>query len=267
MVKKHIALLCLVAIGMLSLGIVNVQAQDADEADQPYWYVNFFTVDWNKADSLAKLWEITEPVRELQKENGEILAWMGLMHDTGNEQNVVIMTKYPSWSAMRAESDAFETVFSNAAERARLNDGFSWVYEGGAHQDVIYSESPGSVMPSPEDTTTGAYWYASFYEVPWARMDSLQTLWELTADVPAEAKRNGSILGAIGLVHHTGVQQANVVTLTKFPSWDAMESRSWGGAFRTVVPDDARRSELNAGFGHVYSDAPHYDVIYVQPGQ
>lgn len=240
-------------------------AQESAEEETPYWYVNYFTIDWTRTDSLIKLWTLTEPVRELRKKNGEILEWLGLMHNTGNEHNVVIMTKYPSWSAINADSKATETVFTNAAERARLNDGFNWVFGAAPHQDVIFRESPGSIMPSPEDSTEGAFWYATFDEIPWARVDSLRTLWETTAAVPAEAQRNGSILGTIGLFHHTGVHHANVVTLTKYPSWDALEARSWGGALRTVEPDSSRRAELNSGFSFVFGETVHYDVIYTQP--
>lgn len=263
---KRALVLCIALITTTGLPTL-ATAQEADEQETPYWYVSYYSVDWSRTDSLTNLWERTAPVRALQKENGEILEWIGLIHQVGNEKNVVTMTKYPFWDAIDEQSDAFETVFPNAAERALLNDGFNWVYGSGAHQDVIYTESPGSVMPSPEDTTEGAFWYASFYEIPWARVDSLNTLWTTTADVPAEAQRNGSILGSIGLIHHTGVQPANVVTLTKYPSWEALEDRSWGEAFSTVEPDSVRRAELNDGYSYVYTGAPHYDVIYVQPTQ
>jgi hypothetical protein len=240
------------------------KAQDAAEESQPYWYVSYYTVDWSKTDSLTKLWEMTKPVRERAKQDGEILEWIGLIHDTGNEHNVVMMTKYPSWSAMRAPNEAFQEVFPNAAERARIGEGYNWVFGAGAHQDGIYTESPGSLLPSSDDDAEGAYWYATFYDIPFSRVDSLQALWEATAEVPAEAHRNGSILGTLGLVHHSGMG-ISVITMSKFPSWDALEDRSWGGAFRAVMPDDERRAELNAGFGYVFQGAPHYDVIYVQP--
>ena len=266
---KHFLLLsaaCLVALGMPTPST----AQESTEQQTPYWYASYFSIDWTRTDSLTKLWKLTEPVRELQKENGEILEWLGLVHHTGNEQNVVVMTKYPSWKAINAQSDALESVFPNAAERARLNDGFNWVFGAAPHQDVIYRESPGAIMPSAEDPTEDTFWYAAYYEIPLVRTDSLNKLWAINADVAKEAKRNGSILGTVSLVHHTGVHHATVVTLTKYPSWEALEVQSWNGAQQAVEPDSSRRAEINAGFTYVFQDegtglVPHYDVIYIQP--
>lgn len=243
------------------------KAQASAEQETPYWYVSFYSVDWTRTDSLVKLWKMTEPVRALRKRNGEILEWLGLMHHTGNEQNVVMMTKYPSWKAMNASDSAMAQVFPDEAERARINDGFGWVFGGGGHQDVIYGESPGSIMPSADDTTQGALWYASFYEMPWARVDSLNKLNKMTAALSAEGVRTGALLGTIGLVHHTGVHHANVVTLNKYPSWEALERQnSWvSGAFETVEPDSARRAAIFSGYQYVFQGIPHYDVIYGQP--
>ncbi len=245
----------------LLLAMLAPCATAQDDGDQAYWYVSYYTVDWPKVDSLTKLWKMTEPVRAQAKADGEMLAWIGLVHHTGNEHNVVSMTKYPSWSAMNASSEAMRKVFTNANERARINEGYGYVFAGAPHQDVIYSESPGSIVPSLDEE---GFWYASFYDMPWPQVDSLRTLWQETADVPAEAIKNGSIVGNLGLVHHTG-GGASVVVLTKFPTWDALEARSWNGAFRTVVPDEARRNALNAGFRFAYREVPHYDVIYGQP--
>lgn len=253
--------LCLICcLGLTTFSV----AQDEAEAPTPYWYVSYYEIDWAKTDSLFKLWEKTQPVRDLQVERGEMLAWIPLVHHSGQEHNVVMMTKYPSWAAMNADSDAFRTVFTDSTERSMINSGFNWVFGDGAHDDVIYGELPGAILPDPQAEAEG-YWYASYYEMPFGKIDSLNTMMGmLAADVNQEAVNNGSITGTLSLVHHTG-KGPTLVQMSRYSTWDALENRSNNGALAKVVPDESKRQEYIRSFQYIYQGAPHYDAIYAQP--
>jgi len=239
-------------------------AQSSDGDDRAYWQISYYNIDFTKMDSLESLWILNEPVVALRKERGEILESINLIHQQGNEHNVMQMTKFPSWSAINASSDAYRTYWADDDERAGMNDGFAYIYGAGAHQDGIYFERPGSIMPSSDDAE-GAYWYASYYKIDQTKMQGLNQLWRATADVSAEAVHNGSILGRLILVHHTGVLSSNVIFLTKYPSWDALEYRGLGDAARTVEPDSLQRVANGAGFQRAFENNDHYDVIYRDP--
>jgi hypothetical protein len=64
-----------------------------------------------------------------------------LVHHTGDEYNIVIMTLFPSWEAIGEGarwSEVFEALEPDAERRAEVNDGFDWVFQGAKHYDIIY---------------------------------------------------------------------------------------------------------------------------------
>ena len=113
------------------------------------------------------------------------------------------------------------------------------------------------------DTPPERWVYASYWKMPWDRMDSLTKLNKLYP-VVAKAKELGTILDRVMLVHHTG-NEYNLVVSTAFPSWEAIgKGARFGEAFRALEPDSLRRAEVNAGFNWVFrpEGTAHYDVIY-----
>ncbi|MDX1616693.1 MAG: hypothetical protein R3300_20470 [Candidatus Promineifilaceae bacterium] len=135
---------------LLTLGLfvlllsVPADALAQEEADDTaYWYVSHYQIPWAKVDSLVSLEKRYSPqIREATTpEETGVLDRKVLIHDTGNEWNVVIMTKFPSWEAIRAEIDVLELVFPDEAERSALQEAYGWVFEDTDHWDAIYVEA------------------------------------------------------------------------------------------------------------------------------
>lgn len=137
--------LSLTLLAAIALAIVPGRAAAQQESDAPYWYVSHYEVPWARVDSLVALEQkYSSMVREeMTPEQTGILDRKVLIHDTGNEWNVVIMTKYTSWAAIREEPavDIMETVWPDEAEREEIQAAFNWVYEGTEHWDAIYREA------------------------------------------------------------------------------------------------------------------------------
>ena len=110
------------------------------------------------------------------------------------------------------------------------------------------------------------YWYTSYYKIPWAKVDSLRKIDAIySGRMVEEAKRRGNVLDYKVLVHHTGGDY-NVVIMTKYPSWQAIETGAgWGQIFEVVEPDSARRSAVNEAMQWIYENADfHRDEIYME---
>lgn len=134
-----------VLVLLSSQGLVAQEMEQEGEA-QAYWHVQLYQIPWERVDSLRTLVDRTQPVVDDAIENGAILDFKILIHEMGDEYNVVEMTKYPSWAAIQEDrgfGEAAEEVFDEATDEA-IMDGFDWVYEGSAaHKDYIYTEATG----------------------------------------------------------------------------------------------------------------------------
>jgi len=122
-----------------------------------------------------------------------------------------------------------------------------------------------SVFAQEEQKDEMPYWYSSSIKIPWPKIDSLQQLYKLyTIPILEEAKKNGSILDYHILIHHTG-DEYNVVTMTKFPSWAAInEGVSFRKYLEKYVPDKDKRDEIFAAFSSIRSGYYHIDNIYTE---
>ncbi len=115
------------------------------DAQGRYVYATFQTVNWNRVDSLVQLRAAVFPaVRAKAIEMGCYLDQQMLIHHTGNAQNVVTLTYYPTWEAVNntgCQGRAFVAAIPDSARRAAVVAGNNWVFEGGgAHNDIIYWE-------------------------------------------------------------------------------------------------------------------------------
>ena len=55
----------------------------------------------------------------------------------------------------------------------------------------------------------------------------------------------------------------NVITMSKYPSWEAIDKGAgWSAAAKIVQPDDAKRKKVNAAFNWVFEGSVHVDNIY-----
>lgn len=125
--------------GLVFAVSTEAHAQPVDE-DAAWVYGNYNKIPWSRVDSLSKLLKLY-PMIEKAKEMGHILDRRWLVHDTGNEYNVVIETVYPSWEAMGEGArmgEVFRALEADSARRAEVNAGFNWVFQDTDHYDVIY---------------------------------------------------------------------------------------------------------------------------------
>ena len=101
------------------------------------------------------------------------------------------------------------------------------------------------------------------FRVPFTRMDSLQKLLKATRAVDQEAKRRGGVVDNVWLIHAWGGEQ-NVLNITTWKSWAAMEDTALGfaAATRKVYPDSVQRKRINDAFQWVFEGQPHVDNIY-----
>ncbi len=127
----------LVTVGLMSGAAVRAQEQDT----LPWVYTSFFKIPWERVDSLTELQKLY-PWREKAKEMGCHLDRQVLVHHTGSEYNIVIMTTYATWKDMAPGGGCGQRVFEalepDSTRRAEVNAGFNWVYTDVEHRDVIY---------------------------------------------------------------------------------------------------------------------------------
>jgi hypothetical protein len=122
----------------------SILAQEEQKDETPYWYTSSIKIPWPKMDSLQQLYKLyTIPILEEEKKNGNILDYHILIHHTGDEYNVVTMTKFPSWTAI-AEGVSFaqllEKFVPDKDKRDEIEAAFSSIRSGYYHKDNIYIE-------------------------------------------------------------------------------------------------------------------------------
>jgi hypothetical protein len=119
-------------------------AQEEEKEEVPYWYVMSYKLPWSKMDSMQSLIKkYTLPTVAEAKKEGKVLDYKVFIHHTGDEYNVLIMTKYPSWDAIDdgpGFREAFETLFPDEEEQKDVYGAFQWIFEGMEHFDNIYTE-------------------------------------------------------------------------------------------------------------------------------
>ncbi len=133
----------IIAVLVILLFIPSLVAQDKEKDSKPYWYFSYYKVNNAKIDSLYKLeTKYGIPVAEEAKKQGIILEHKTLRHHTGDEYNIVFMTKLPSWSALEKNwfRTAFKVVEPDKDIRKKVIDSYNWVFEGWIHYDNIYTE-------------------------------------------------------------------------------------------------------------------------------
>ncbi len=120
-------------------------APEKQKKETPYWYVSSFKIPWEKVDSLQKLIKMyTIPTLVEVKKIGRLLDYHILIHNTGDEYNVVIMSKFSSWEALdkgAGWTEASKVVEPDEEKRKKVSEAFNWVFEGSVHKDNIYSEA------------------------------------------------------------------------------------------------------------------------------
>ena len=131
--------------GLLLAMPTDVRAQDGDETEEaePAWiYMSSWKIPFSRVDSLSKLVKLY-PIPEKAIENGALLDYHMIVHHTGNEYNMVIVSVYESWESM-GEGNGFGAAFRELEpdedRRAEFNAGLQWVFSDAEHVDNIYRE-------------------------------------------------------------------------------------------------------------------------------
>ena len=111
-------------------------------AAQTYVTIAEHRVPFERVDTLQQLLKESRPVLAEAKRNGGIVDDVWLIHRWAGEYNVVNITTYKSWAAIEDTTlglgAAQRKVFPDSVARKKLNDRFTWVFEGVSHRDNIY---------------------------------------------------------------------------------------------------------------------------------
>ncbi len=133
----------ILSVLLILIFIPSLIAQDKEKEDTPYWYVSFYKVDWAKIDSIeTMIKEYTLPVVEEAKKMGTLLDYKVLIHHTGEQHNLVIMMKYPSWVAIDEFSftEPFKIIEPDEEKRKKVYATFNRLFPWKNHYDNIYTE-------------------------------------------------------------------------------------------------------------------------------
>ncbi len=109
--------------------------------------------------------------------------------------------------------------------------------------------------------------YASYFKIPWSRVDSLIQLESIRDAVTAKGRELGCYVDREFLIHHTG-SEYNVIYKIYYEQWSWPSGNPGCGAraYRAAVPDSTQRAAINAGNQWVFGDeAEHRDEIYWEP--
>lgn len=142
------------AFACLVLSLLVSASQPAFSQDAPerrslydtsgrYVYASYFQIPWSRVDSLIQINTHWNTVTEKGREIGCYLDREFLIHQTGDEYNVVFKTYYKDWASINAgcNNRDLRAAVPDSLERAALNAGGQWVFDGAsAHRDIIYWE-------------------------------------------------------------------------------------------------------------------------------
>lgn len=136
-------LIALAVLGLSASGS-SVEAQQPGRDTLVYWYVSAFKIPFERIDSLRSLIRTYEfPVVEEAKRAGQLIERNYLVHDTGDEWNFVIVTKWRSWAAIRSDTSvaaARRRLMPDSANRAAVGRLFNWAFGPAEHRDNVYVE-------------------------------------------------------------------------------------------------------------------------------
>lgn len=111
---------------------------------QQYVSTTAFRVPFTRMDSLQKLLKATRAVDQEAKRRGGVIDNVWLIHAWGGEWNVLNVTTWKSWAAIQDTALGFgaatRKVYPDSLQRKRINDAFTWVFEGQPHVDNIYQK-------------------------------------------------------------------------------------------------------------------------------
>lgn len=133
----------ILSVLLILIFIPSLIAQDTEKEDTPYWYVSYFKVDYANLDSIKTMVkEYTLPTVEVAKKKGLLLDYKVLIHHTGDQHNLVLMMKYPSWAAIDEFSftESFKIIEPDEEKRKKAYATMNRLIPYENHYDNIYTE-------------------------------------------------------------------------------------------------------------------------------
>src|SRR4026208_2451799 len=116
MTRPHITIA--LAVSLAAVVPIRSPGQQAAPPKETYWTVAYYQVDWPKVDSLTKLFRTyTLPLVDEVKKSGGLLDYRILIHNMAGRDNVVIMQKFSSWSAIHDSDAIFQAAIRRIQDR------------------------------------------------------------------------------------------------------------------------------------------------------
>lgn len=128
---------------------------------------------------------------------------------------------------------------------------------------VILLFIPSLVMAQDKGNT--AHWEIVQYHADRAKIDSLKVLEnQYYTKIVAEAKRSGLVIDSVLLIMKVGNNEFNILEVTKYPSWSAIDEFSWETAFKSIEPNKKIRDEVNKAYKWFFEGKDRISAIYYE---
>ena len=103
------------------------------------------------------------------------------------------------------------------------------------------------------------------HHVDRAKIDSLKVLEnQYYTKIIIEAKHSGLIIDSVLLIMKIGDNEYNVLEVTKYPSWSAIDEFSWDAAFKSVEPDKKKRDVVDEAYEWFFEGEDRKSAIYYE---
>ncbi len=113
-------------------------------AAQNYVTTTAHRVPFERVDTLRKLLQETKAIAAEAKRLGGIVDDVWLVHAWGGEYSVMQVTTWKSWAAITDTTVGFDAAtrkaYPDSVARKKINDRFTWVFQGVSHVDNIYQK-------------------------------------------------------------------------------------------------------------------------------
>ena len=244
--------------------------------DEAVYYMTQHKIQPSRMDSLITLTsELDIPWHNFVAENVDGYQRYFMRHDTGNEYNFMVVTRYPDWDTM--DSVPYDELFpqfaaSMGTEPDALDEkyrpGFEWAYEGAQHMDQIWRPVASTGQNADPSMLQDVVIYVSQYKINPQRVDSLAALVN-AYDVGWHGYVAENVEGyeRHWMRHDTG-NEFNFLIATVYPSWDMVDDMPYEELFPEFVASmgmtvaEAEAMGVQERFQWAFEGAEHIDQIW-----
>ena len=131
---------------------------------------------------------------------------------------------------------------------------------------VVLLFIPNSIIAQNKNNTI--HYEIVQHHVDRAKIDSLKVLEnQYYTKIISEAKQSGLIIDSVLLIMKIGDTKYNVLEVTKYPSWSAIDEFSWDAAFISVEPDKNKRDAVNKAYNWFFEGKDRISTIYYEAAE